>query len=408
MSDTTHQLSYDQISELLAKGIPQQRWPKALRKQWMHTSFIDQLEYFEEFDTKHQDNPNIMFHLGDCYLKNGNFNQAEKTYARLQKIQPKHARNYLNLAICALTKRNVRGFEQVLKKFLIKKARKRVPILALMKLIVSVPDSSFTYKKIIDLIQRHKLDLSSEEQNQLYKKLPYLVKLNPSEDTFKRAQINYDIKQEISCSPIGNSSKTVIIMMINNSHFGMIPIQTIDRYLATQDSTLITCFDSQHLAGLNGYKQYSKNIEGSIDHLKNLCEQAKTKHLTIISNSIGSYSAINYGLALKADNIVTFSGISNINYSHLKDREIKQPNTVKRMNDAFTDIQLDLSQTIQTHTHKPPIYWIYGKDCYIDSHQCNTVADIQNIQLIPMKLAKQHDTVFHSSLDGSLLKFLAL
>lgn len=179
MSITTHQLSYDQISELIAEGIPERKWPKALRKQWIHTSFIDRLEYFEEFDTKHQDNPNIILHLGECYLKNGNFNQAEKTYARLKKIQPKNARNYLNLAICALTRRNIKGFELSLRKFLVSKARKKIPTLLLMKLIVSVPDAALAYKKIIEIIEKSNIQLSSKEKFLLYKKPPHLVELNP-------------------------------------------------------------------------------------------------------------------------------------------------------------------------------------------------------------------------------------
>lgn len=408
MSITTHQLSYDQISELIAEGIPERIWPKALRKQWIHTSFIDRLEYFEEFDTKHQDNPNIILHLGECYLKNGNFNQAEKTYARLKKIQPKNARNYLNLAICALTRRNIKGFELSLRKFLVSKARKKIPTLLLMKLIVSVPDAALAYKKIIEIIEKSNIQLSSKEKFLLYKKLPHLVELNPPENTYKRALISHDSVQEIACSPISNSGKTVIMIMINSTHFGMIPIQTIDRYLASKDITLITCFDSQHYSGLKGFKQYSKNIEGSIEYLKDLCGQAKTQHLTVLSNSIGSYGAVHYGLALRANNIITFSGIGDISYKSLQNRDIKHPATVRHMNNIFSEDQLDLSQTIHQHTYKSPIHWIYGHECYIDSFNYQIVADIDNVKLIPMKLAKQHDTVFQSCLDGTLLKYLIL
>lgn len=408
MSDTTHQQTYDQISALIAEGIPESKWPEVAKKQWMNAAYIDQLEFLEELDTSYQDNPHIILQLAQHYLQNGNYYQAEQTFTRLYAIQPQRTKNLLYIAICALTRRNIKGFERSLRKLLVKKAHKKIPTLLLMKLIVSVPDAALAYKKIIEIIERRNIHLSSKEKILLYKKLPHLVKLNPPENTCKRALISHDGKQEIACSPISNSGKTVIMIMTNRTHFGMIPIQTIDRYLASKDITLITCFDSQHCSGLQGFKQYSKNIEGSIEYLKDLCGQAKTQHLTVLSNSIGSYGAVHYGLALRADNIIIFSGISDISLKRLQNRDIKQPATVKRMNDILSEDQLDLSQTIHQHTYKPPIRWIYGQACYIDSFHYKKVADIDNVQLTPMKLAKQHDTVFQSCLDGTLLKYLTI
>lgn len=41
MSDTTHQQTYDQISALIAEGIPESKCPEVAKKQWMNAAYID-------------------------------------------------------------------------------------------------------------------------------------------------------------------------------------------------------------------------------------------------------------------------------------------------------------------------------------------------------------------------------
>ena len=400
--------AYDLLSSLIANATPRSEWSREVRALWKDMEFIDRLELYEVLDTEHQDNPNILLRLADYYLRNGNYNQAEKTYGRLQKLQPKHSRSYLNLATCSLINNNPKQFEKILKKFLLKSSQKKTVILTLAKLIVTVPDSSLAYEKLIELIKKHDIKFSSVNKNYLFKKFQYLVTLNQPERNSKRGLINNNIDEEISCSPKGRSGNTVVILMDNKTHLGMIPIEVFDRYLASQDCTLITCFDRQWLGGMNGYQQHADNLEDSIEYLRNLCDKAHTKKLSFISNSNRSYGAIHHGLALKADNIVCFSGITDISYENLKKKNITYPKIVERMNNAFISQQLDLSITVSQHDHKPQIQWIYGNNCYIDSHQAIKMKKIKNIQHTPIEQATQHNSLFHSSLEKTLLDVLNL
>lgn len=405
---TKNQQTYDHLSSLIVEGIPQSKWPSNIRKLWKSATFIDQLELYEVLDTHNEDNPRILSALTEYYFDNGNYHQAEKTCEKLQKLQPKRVSSYLYLAICSLLKNNTQQFTRVLKKFLIKKARKKIPLLPLARLILSAPDSSFVHKTLLQLIRDLNISYTSDEKIFLQEACQYLVQLNSPEKDCKRPLINYNLDQEINYSADTQSGRTVILFLEKSDAFGFIPIETIDRYFASQNTNLITCHDHQGLSGMNGFQQHGNSFEDSLQYLNSLCEKYNTQKLTLFCYSLGSYGVVNYGLKMQANNIVCFSGMGDISHKNLKNKKISYPKIVERMNKNFTEEQLDLRKTIEHYDITSQIHWIYGEDCYIDSHQAKKIINIENVKPTIMKAARNHDSLFRCSLDGSLFKFLNL
>jgi tetratricopeptide (TPR) repeat protein len=405
---TKNQQAYDQLSSLIVKGTPQAKWPDNIKKLWMSATFIDQLEFYEVLDTYNEDTPRILSALTQYYFENGNYHQAEKTCKKLHKLQPRRVSGYLYLATCSLLKNNTQQFTKILKKFLIRKARKRIPILALAKLILSSPDSSFVHKTLLQLIRDLNISYTSDEKIFLQKACKYLVQLNRPEKDYKRPLITYDLDKEINYSADTKSGHTVVLFLEKPHAFDFIPIETIDRYLASQNCNLITCYDHHRLSGMNGFQQHGNNFEDSLQYLNSLCEKYNTQKLTLLCYSLGSYGVVNYGLNMQANNIVCFSGMSDISYKNLKNKKISYPKIVERMNKNFSEEQLDLRKTIKKHGVNSQIHWIYGENCYIDSYQSKKIINLKNVRPISVKAARKHNSTYHCSLDGTLLKFLNL
>jgi hypothetical protein len=153
---------------------------------------------------------------------------------------------------------------------LIKKARKKIPLLPLARLILSAPDSSFVHKTLLQLIRDLNISYTSDEKIFLQEACQYLVQLNSPEKDCKRPLINYNLDQEINYSADTQSGRTVILFLEKSDAFGFIPIETIDRYFASQNTNLITCHDHQGLSGMNGFQQHGNSFEDSLQYLNSL------------------------------------------------------------------------------------------------------------------------------------------
>jgi hypothetical protein len=111
---------------------------------------------------------------------------------------------------------------------------------------------------------------------------------------------------------------------------------------------------------------------------------------------------------MQANNIICFSGMGDISHKNLKNKKISYPKIVERMNKNFSEEQLDLRKTIKKHGVNSQIHWIYGENCYIDSYQSKKIINLKNVRPISVKAARKHNSTYHCSLDGTLLKFLNL
>ncbi len=229
----------------------------------------------------------------------------------------------------------------------------------------------------------------------------------PTYGMHKRPVISptHDVVMEVDA----DQSETLVI------YFGGLgdnmPVMTlmIDAFCAKDNYAAAYLQDKERTLFLNGLSGVSGGFDGALAFLRSKIERHKARRVITIGTSGGGYSAIKFGLALRADRILGFSAPTTLVPTLLdKWRDDRGKLVHRRLTKMFDTAHADLNADVAESGLPDQIHLYYGADMELDRRHAEHLSGHEAVKLYPIPGLSLHLSLDSAIADGSFAREMAL
>lgn len=230
------------------------------------------------------------------------------------------------------------------------------------------------------------------------------LKHAPPDHLLKRQVLQGASDEEAVIAP-GDRAETVALVFTGLADRAMVPLPSLDRYLAALGISAVYLRDFSRLMFLRGISSKAADLAGTVRWLGDLLGQWGTRRILSLGTSAGGYAAIHYGMALGADRIVAFSTPTNLGADF--NREDGRARLVALKVQTLPEELLDLRPLVMRNAGRTPIHLVYGAGMRQDAHHARHVEGLPGVHLHPLEGFERHDSLVWLAGQGKLLSFLS-
>lgn len=206
--------------------------------------------------------------------------------------------------------------------------------------------------------------------------------------------VDWNMDSEIIKNPACQTDDVFLVFTGYAKQTGSVPVELIDSLLAGYGASMILLKDHSAQLYQNGINQLGHDFDSTITSIKKIIREFGAKRVFTIGSSGGGVGALCYGLELGAENILTFSGPTNLNWKFLKkNKDLRARSAIRNLNKKLSEEQLDLRASIQNSHHKPRIDVYFGEENPGDKIQALNIQDLPNVHLQALSNTDKHGTI---------------
>ncbi len=200
-----------------------------------------------------------------------------------------------------------------------------------------------------------------------------------------------------------NAAGSVIAFNGGGGHFG-IPIELFDHYLASLNLDVVYFRDNTRQFFFDGVEGLGSSIDAIIDKIQQL---ELPKPIYCISNSGGSFAALNYGLRVPVDGMILFAPFTYLasDFSKIKDYNPKFKIIADYLHRTYPDGIFDYQAAYSNQPRSFPVHFYYGDKDLTCRRHVSRMAKIPNMHSHEISGAN-HLVVRYLTLRNELLPIL--
>lgn len=214
----------------------------------------------------------------------------------------------------------------------------------------------------------------------------------------------YESNKEIVISEAKGDVQGTVLVFGGLEDQLMLPLSLMDRYFAALNLSAVYLKDFQRSMYVNGISELGTSFEATLQALRSLLKTLKTKRLFTLGTSVGGFASMLYGLNLKAEVSISFSGPSFI----LHPQETRAKAFRKRLSSTFESEQdFDIRSAFAKHQDaKMATHIYYGDANAEDTFQASLIENYPNVYLNAMRGFEHHASIYPLIADHKLLSTL--
>ncbi|MBC2777792.1 hypothetical protein [Parasphingopyxis marina] len=175
----------------------------------------------------------------------------------------------------------------------------------------------------------------------------------------------------------------------------------LDRYISDLGLTTITVKDPSHLLCLKGIPDFAESIEEAAAGLREIVTDLGLEKIYTMGGSAGGYSAVVYGLHLRAEAALLFGsptdcGPGNANV------DFRAQVVARKLQRNFDTATLDMLSWLDAFDDSLPITHYYSADNGIDSWHAARIADRPGVHSIALKGQASHQVMVEAAKGRTL------
>lgn len=215
--------------------------------------------------------------------------------------------------------------------------------------------------------------------------------------------IDWNVDSEVIKNPACQADDVFLVFTGYAKKLGSVPVELLDSLLAGYGASMVLLKDHSAHLYQNGIKELGHDFDSTIVSIRKIVKDYGAKRIFTIGSSGGGVGALRYGLELEAENILTFSGPTNLNWDFLKkNKDLRARAVIRNLNRNLSKEQLDLRMSIQNSPHKPRIDAYFGEENHGDKTQALNIEDLPNVHLHALSHIEQHGTIGVAFVRGHL------
>lgn len=332
--------------------------------------------------------------LSTRYLRCRNYEKAFNSLLKLLPLGRPTGHDEINRAICLIALGREDDAKETLVKYIFDMDDGGDVPHQLSRILSFAKDTKVATAVLSDIYSKLK---QSDNSNALrcIPNLEALLNFHKSQKVLKRPIIeNWDHKFEVISSAPSTSGDVFLIFTGYGKQVGTVPLVLIDRLLAEHGASMIRLVDHTGLLYQNGIEQVAPDFETTVTQLKERIKALGGKRVFTLGTSGGGFGALRYGVTLGAENILTFSAPTNLQFDFLrKHKDFRARAVIRRLNTLLTPEQLDIGKMLERHFYKPRIDVYYCAENSGDLAQAENIKHLPNVNLHPIDDSDDHSSV---------------
>jgi hypothetical protein len=185
-------------------------------------------------------------------------------------------------------------------------------------------------------------------------------------------------------------AKTLIFVFCGRMHRIGMPTWMFQRWMSRLDANVVYLRDFSNMHFLGGVRSWGSR-ERTIISLNWIAEQLRVERVVCIGNSAGGYAAMFYALEIGASGVLNLSGGSNLELDF--NTFLNRIDVAKELKQAFPELGLDLRARYQAAARRPQAIVVYGEQAWDDRIQCEHMAGVPDVELMPLSGFGGHGTL---------------
>ncbi len=204
-------------------------------------------------------------------------------------------------------------------------------------------------------------------------------------------------------------SKTVIFAFCGRKHRLGMPLWLTQRWMSQFDASIVYLRDFRDLHYLGGVRSWDSR-DRTLISLNWIAEQLKAERVLCMGNSSGGYAALDYGLALGAEAVLSFSGGTNLEPEF--NTFLNRADGAAAIREAFPNAPLNLRDLYLAAPRRPRSILVYGDQCWDDRLHSENMRGVPDVRLWPLKGFIGHgslpELIRRGGFDATMGDFLAI
>ncbi|HIM07041.1 MAG TPA: hypothetical protein EYG49_00665 [Gammaproteobacteria bacterium] len=219
-----------------------------------------------------------------------------------------------------------------------------------------------------------------------------------------------DPTQSYQVVKAGKGKPTVVVCLSNSGiNFSFLSIGFIDQLLSEFDVNVIYLHESRKMLFHGGIEGLGDTEAETLAAIERLHDELDSSLKVTMGASLGGYGAARYGHLSKANAVLSFSGPTDM----FQFTEAAIPQAIhtpqflimQQVRRTLTAQDCKLKSVIETSGTKH--YQFYGEQASIDTIQANNIANLSNVELIPVPEITDHFVFGYCVANGQLQKILS-
>ncbi len=176
------------------------------------------------------------------------------------------------------------------------------------------------------------------------------------------------------------------------------PLPMMHRWLGRLDASVVYLRDLQGRHYLSGVSSLGGDREQTLAALRRMAADLGAGRILCYGNSSGGFAAIDYGLALGAEAVLTTSGSTNIAPEF--NGHLRYVRTAGRLRADFPEAALDLRETYLAAERRPRTLLAYAEHNWDDRLQAEHMAGLPDVSLHMVAGFDGHNTAAELARSG--------
>ncbi len=226
----------------------------------------------------------------------------------------------------------------------------------------------------------------------------------PPESEMQRPPLDHFAGDEITVSPAEGPAPLLIVFSGLSDNFSL-PPPTFDRFVASLGASAVYMSDSNRLCFTAGAKSLDLDFDGTVNHLRGIADELGATRIVTLGTSAGGFSAMLYGLHLKAHSVLAFGSVTNATPEYLA-TDPRGRAVARRAARLVEPRNLDVRPLLADPDCRTRVHLYFGAQMPVDTRNARHLEDFPTVRLHPEDGLDRHQILRELVLRGRFQSLL--